>query len=138
MSKVRKNKINTKKSRNSSNYDEKFAYRTVISSVILAGISLIVSFLFNAEIITFFMDQGLFLSIIDIIIKVLAILLFCIFMIVSLGNYRELVGKPLKLRSIIFIFLISLLQSFRNSIVFSFTLVGLLLLLIYLYFIHEG
>jgi uncharacterized protein YebE (UPF0316 family) len=106
--------------------------------VILAGISLIVSFLFNAEIITFFMDQGLFLSIIDIIIKVLAILLFCIFMIVSLGNYRELIGKPLKLRSIIFIFLISLLQSFRNSIVFSFTLVGLLLLLIYLYFIYEG
>lgn len=139
MSKIRKtNNINNKNSKKSSNSDQKFAYRTVILSVILAGICLIVSLLFNAEIITIFMDQGLFMDIIDITIKVVSILLFFLFMIISLGNYKELIGEPLKLGNIIIIFIISLLQAFRNSIVFGFTLTGLLFLLIYLYFAHEG
>ncbi|MFX1556968.1 MAG: hypothetical protein ACFFC1_22125 [Promethearchaeota archaeon] len=139
MSKIRKtNNINNKNSKKSSNSDQKFAYRTVILSVILAGICLIVSLLFNAEIITIFMDQGLFMDIIDITIKVVSILLFFLFMIIGLGNYKELIGEPLKLGNIIIIFIISLLQAFRNSIVFGFTLTGLLFLLIYLYFAHEG
>jgi hypothetical protein len=135
MSKIKKNNTNSKKS---SNNDEKFAYRTVILSVFLAGISLIVSLLFNAEIVTIFMDQGLFLDIIDITIKVVSILLFFLFMIISLGNYKELTGEPLKLGNIFIIFIISLLQAFRNLIVLGFTLTGLLFLLIYLYFVHEG
>ncbi|MFX0057657.1 MAG: hypothetical protein ACFE85_09505 [Candidatus Hodarchaeota archaeon] len=138
MSKIRKSEKENQNSKRSTNTDEKFAYRTVILSAVLAGFFLVVSLFFNAGIITFFMDQGIFLTIIDIIIKVIAILLFCLFMIISFGNYKELRGEPIKLKSILIIFIISLLQSFRNLIVFGFTLVGLIFLLIYLYFIHEG
>jgi len=138
MSKIRKNNIKNQNLKNSSNNDERFAYRTVILSVTLAGISLIVSLFFNAEIITIFMDQGIFLNIVDIAIKVVSILLFFLFMIVSLANYKELKGEPLKLGNIFLIFIISLLQAFRNSMVLGFTLTGLIFLLIYLYFVHEG
>jgi len=138
MSKVKKNNIKKGTTAKSQQYDEDFAFKTVIFSALLGCVFLVISVLFNAEIITFLMIQGGFWSIIDIVIKVFIILLFFFFILVSIGNYKELTGKPLKLKEVLFIFIISLIQSFRNSVVFAFAFIGLIILSIYLYLVQES
>jgi len=138
MSKFKKERSTAPTSRKSQNLDESFAYRTVILSTVLAGVFLVISILFNAELITFFMNRDLIWSIIDITLKVFAILLFFLFMIVSVGNYKDLIGKPLTIKELLLIFVISLLQSFKNSVVFAFTFIGLITFSIYIYLVQES
>lgn len=118
--------------------DDKFAFKSVIRSTVLGGIFFIVSFLFNGEILEIFDTNILLWNIIDSIIKVILILLFFIFMIISMGNYSELTGKPLNFKDIILLSVLSLIQAFRNPIVFTFTLVGLFILLTYLYLLQDN
>ena len=56
-----------------------------------------------------------------------------IFMILSVGNYKELIGKPINFKEILLLSVLSLIQGFRNPIVITFTLAGLIIILIYLY-----
>ena len=137
MSKIKKEDIRKDSFNRKQGIDEKFAYRSVMLSVVLAGIFLIISILFNAEIITTLMNQNIFLSTIDVVIKVLAILLFFFFLMTSIGNYKELTGKPINFKIILFIFIISVIQGFKNELVFSFSFLGLILLIVYLYFVQE-
>lgn len=118
-------------------FNEKFAYRSVIISVILGGIFLIISIFFNIEIITVFMDKNVFLDIIDVLIKTSVILLFFFFMMVSIGNYKEIVGKPISWKEFLFLIVLSLGQSILNLWVFIFTVLGIIIILIYLYLIQE-
>ena len=53
-------------------------------------------------------------------------------------EYKELTGKPIDLKIILLIFSFSLIQSFKNTIVFSFSLIGLLVIVIYLYIVQES
>lgn len=138
MSKVKKNNIKSPTSTKPQQVDEHFAFKTVIFSALLGCLFLVFSILFNAEIVTFFMIQGGLWSIIDIVLKVFIILLFFFFILVSIGNYKELTGKPLKLKEVLFIFIISIIQSFRNPVVFAFTFFGLIILSIYLYLVQES
>ena len=130
MSKIKKNQI---KSDNTN-----FAYKTVIRSVILAGLFLASSFLFNGEIIKIYTGTNDILIILNDVFKAALILLFFIFSIISIGNYKELSGKPLNLKDIIFLCVISILQAFRNPIVFVISLFGLLILLVYFYISQES
>ena len=59
-------------------------------------------------------------------------------MMISLGNYKELTGKPVKSKEILFLFGLSLVQTIRSLIVFIFTLIALLLVIFYLYLIQES
>lgn len=122
---------------NKKAFDEIFAYKTVIKSALFAGVFFIISILFNMEIVNFFMDQGGLWLIIDITIKVLAILLFFFFIVISVGNYKELTGKPLKISLILFMSILSILQAFRNPIVLIFTIIGLIIIIIYMFIIQE-
>jgi len=90
------------------------------------------------EIITFFVNLGGLWFIIDIIIKMVAILLFFFFMVISIGNYKELTGRPLDFKLIVLMFVLSLLQAFRDPIVFTFTLFGLAIIIIYMFFVQES
>lgn len=137
MPKFKKEKKKEKFS-NKKTFNENFAYKTVIKSVVLAGLFFLVSILFNMEIIIFFMDKGGLWVIIDITIKVLAILFFFFFMIISIGNYKELTGRPLNFKLIFLMFVLSLLQAFRNPLVFTFTLFGLVIITIYMFFVQES
>ncbi|MFX1420166.1 MAG: hypothetical protein ACFE9N_14720 [Promethearchaeota archaeon] len=137
MSKIPKQSEKTSKSRKKYRSDEKFAFRSVIVSATLGGLFYIISLLFNLEIITIFMNQGLLLNIIDILIKVLAILLFFLFIITSLGNYKELIGKPIDWKELLLLILFSIGQALLNSIVFILTFFGLVLIIFYLYLIQE-
>jgi hypothetical protein len=137
MSKIPKQNEKEIKSKEKYRSDEKFAFRSVIVSATLGGIFFILSLLFNTEILSIFMNRDIFWTSIDITIKVITILLFFLLMITSIGNYKELVGKPLNWKEMLLLVLLSIGQTILNVWVFVFTVFGLAILLIYLYIIQE-
>jgi len=138
MSKIRKDTVKSESPKRKSKFIEKAAYRSVILSGLLGGAFLALSIIINGEIIIVFTSDELLWVSIDIILKVLIILFFFFFIMISVGNYKELTGKPIDFKIILLIFIISLIQSFKNSTVFSFTLVGLLVIVVYLYVVQEN
>ena len=138
MSKINKNSVKPQPTKKKERLEEKFAYRSVILSAIFGGLFFTISILLNGEIITLFQGDNPFLLALDITIKVLVILIFNILIMVSLGNYKELTGKPVDFKIIGLLFFFSLIQAFRNSLVFSFTLGGLLVIVLYLYLVQES
>ncbi len=138
MSKIKKDSVKSQPSKKKEKIEEKFAYRSVILSAIFGGLFLAISILLNGEIISLFLDDNPFLLALDITIKVLVILIFFILIMVSLGNYKELTGKPVDFKIIGLLFFFSLIQAFRNSLVFSFTLGGLLVIVLYLYLVQDS
>ena len=138
MPKFKKKPKKTSKSKKFSESDEKYILKSLKSSAILAGISLTLSLFFNTEIITYFMNRGIYWDILDISIKVSLILLSFLFMMISIGNYKELTGKPIGFKEILLLVGLSLVQTMKNLYVFIFTLIGLAILLIYLYLIQES
>ena len=137
MSKIPKQRENEQKLKEKYQSDEKFAYRSVIVSAILGGIFYVISLFFNTGIITILMNRDIFWTLIDISIKVIAILLFFLFMLTSIGNYKELVGKRLDWRELLLLVLFSIGQTILNVWVFIFTLFGLTVILLYLYMVQE-
>ena len=137
MSKIPKAQIKDQKSKTKRKSEDTFAYRTVTISTLLSLIFFVVSLLFNTGIISIFVDINLIFDIVNILIKGIAILLFFLFMMVSIGNYKEMTGKPLGWKELLLLFILSLGQTLLNYIVFIFTLVGLLLILVYLYLVQE-
>jgi hypothetical protein len=138
MSKINKNSVKSQPTKKKEKLEEKFAYRSVILSAIFGGLFLAISILLNGEIIPLFLDDNPFLLALDVTIKVLVILIFNILILVSLGNYKELTGKPVDFKIIGLLFFFSLIQAFRDSMVFSFTLVSLLVIVLYLYLVQES
>lgn len=138
MPKFRKEDKKYSESKKIREFSEHFAFKSVITSTILAGAFLISSLLFNAGIITVFMNRNQFWDIIDIVIKVCSILLGFFFMMISVGNYKNLTGKLCDWKMIMFLFGLSLAQAIRNLMVFLFTLFGLVMILIYFFLIQES
>jgi len=138
MSKIRKDTVKSESPKRKSKFIEKAAYRSVILSGILGGVFLVLSIILNGEIIIIFTSDDLLWVSIDIVLKILIILLFFFFMMISIGNYKELTGKPIDFKMVMLIFILSLIQSFKNSIVFSFTLISLLVIVVYLYLVQEN
>ena len=119
-------------------FSEQFAFKSVIISTILGGAFLFVSFLFNVGIITVFMNRDAFWDMINIVIKTSSILLGFFYIMISVGNYQNLTGKPFDWKMIILLFGLSLAQSFRNLMVFLFTLIGLVVILLYFFLVQES
>jgi hypothetical protein len=113
------------------------AFKSVKIATILSGICLVLSVLFNAEIITYFMDKGLTWDILDVSIKTGIILLFFLFSVISIGNYKDITGKPITIKEILLMVGLSLLQTINNLWVFLFTLLGLPLIILYFYLVQE-
>ncbi len=124
--------------------EEAFLLKSVRISVILAGIFLVISLFFNGTefffegIITIYVNKEIHWEILDNAIKVSVILFSFFFIIISIGNYKELTGKPVKLKEILLLIGLSLVQTIRNLWVFVFTLIGLLIILFYLYLIQDS
>ena len=138
MSKIKKENLKSGTVNRKPKSKEKSTYRSVILSAIIAGILLIISTLLNGGYLSLFASETILLQTLDITVKVLVILFFFVFMTISIGNYKELTGKPLDLKLIAIIFIFSLIQAFRDSIVFSFSLIGLLLIIVYLFLVQEN
>ncbi len=138
MSKIKKENSKSRTVNRKPILKEKSAHRSVKLSAIIAGILLVISILLNGGYLTLFASETILQQTLDITVKVLVILFFFIFMTISIGNYKELTGKPLDLKLIVLIFIFSLIQSFRDSIVFSFSLIGLLIIIVYLFLVQEN
>ncbi|MBY9010878.1 MAG: hypothetical protein KGD70_00730 [Candidatus Lokiarchaeota archaeon] len=138
MSKIRKDPTKSESNKRKPKFIEKAAYRSVIFSGILGGLFLVISIMLNGEFFIIFTSDDLLWVSIDVLLKVITILFFYFFMMISIGNYKELTGKPLDLKIILLIFFLSLIQSFKNSMVFSFTLIGLLVIVVYLYVVQDN
>ncbi len=148
MPKYKKDKKKPPKSKNIS--EDAFLLRSVRISAILGGIFLLLSLVFNGtqrfydHLVTKLLPSISHLLqadnwvVVDNIIKVSVILFAFFFMIISLGNYKEYTGKPIKIQEILILFGFSLIQTVRNLYVFIFTLIGLVLLLFYLYLVQES
>ncbi len=148
MPKYKKDKKKPPKSNNIS--EDVFLLRSIRISAILGGVFLLLSLIFNGT--ERFFDhlvikllpsishllQADYWVVIDNIIKVSVILFAFFFMIISLGNYKEYTGKPIKIQEILVLVGFSLIQTVRNLYVFIFTLIGLVLLLFYLYLVQES
>jgi hypothetical protein len=137
MSKIPKQHESEPKLKREHRSDDKFAYQSVIVSAILGGVCYVISLFFNIGIVTVFMNIDLIWTILDIFIKVIVILLFFLFMIISISNYKELIGKPLNWRELSLLFLLSIGQTLLNVWVLVLTLFGLGVILIYLYIVQE-
>ena len=133
-----------KKSKSKKIPEEKLILKSVKISAIFAGFFLVLSLFFNGTewffegIITKYFEKEIYWEILDNTIKVSVIVLAFSFMMISLGNYKELTGKPIKSKEILFLFGLSLVQTIRSLIVFIFTLIALLLVIFYLYLIQES
>jgi len=118
--------------------------KSVRISGVLAGVFLILSLLFNGTefffegITTKYIQKDVLYEILDNTIKVSVIVFSFVFMMVSLGNYKEFTGKPVKFKEILFLFCLSIVQTIRSLIVFIFTLIVLAIVIFYLYVIQEG
>lgn len=118
--------------------------KSVRISAVLAGIFLILSLVFNGTefffegITTKYIQKDVLYEILDNTIKVSVIVFSFVFMMVSLGNYKEFTGKPVKFKEILFLFCLSIVQTIRSLIVFIFTLIVLAIVIFYLYVIQEG
>jgi len=148
MPKYKKDKKKPPKSNNIS--EDAFLLRSIRISAILGGIFLLLSLIFNGT--ERFFDhlvikllpsishllQADYWVVIDNIIKVSVILFAFFFLIISLGNYKEYTGKPIKIQEILILVGFSLIQTVRNLYVFIFTLIGLVLLLFYFYLVQES
>ncbi len=141
MPKFKKNSRKTLKSNKIS--DEIFKLKSVRISAILGGFFLVLSLLFNGTeiyfngIISIYLGKTLYWEILDYAIKVIVILFAFFFMMISVGNFKELTGKPVKLKEILLLFGLSLIQTIRNIWVFAFTLIGLFIILFYFYLIQD-
>ena len=136
MSKFKKIEKKPSKAKKGKISEVKFAMRTIYISSGLAGISLVISFLFNGGIITSLMNQNEVLDIIDVGVKVSVILLFFFFMVISIGNLRELLGKPSDWKDLLLLVFLSLIQTIKNPLVFIFTSIGIIILIIYLFVVQ--
>ena len=118
--------------------------KSVRISAILAGVFLILSLLFNGTefffegITTKYIQEDVLYEILDNTIKVSVIVFSFVFMMISLGNYKEFTGKPVKFKEILFLFCLSIVQTIRSLIVFIFALIVLVIVLFYLFIIQEG
>jgi len=109
-----------------------------INSFYLASIFFVISILFNSGIVTIFMNQNLYLDIVDILIKTISIILFFLFLSVAVGNVEEINGKIFGWKKLTILIIISLIQSIRNGWVFLFSSLGIIILILYLWLLQES
>lgn len=130
-------KTQNKKKLNKTESRENLGYKTVILTGILTGVLFFASLLFNGQIVTLSIFDNIFLNIAEIFIRTIVISLFFLSITISFANYRDLVGKPISWKELTLLFLLSIIQSILNIYVFLLSLIGLILILVYLYLIQE-
>lgn len=113
-----------------------FMYSSSIKSLVIGAVCFIISLLFNGNIINLELEAGSYLDIIMIIVKCLSVILFFTFTIIGLANNMELRGDPASIREVIIIGILALIQTVRSGTVFGVSLLGVLLIVLYLWVIQ--
>ncbi|MHA1776222.1 MAG: hypothetical protein DRO88_11965 [Promethearchaeia archaeon] len=115
-------------------------------SYILALVFFIISFLFNGILINPWVNLvenassaangPTFVGVLDILIKSLSIILFFLFGFISLGNLQELRGYIVTWKEMVVLIVLSLFQATINGTVFLISTIGVIIILVYFYFMQ--
>ena len=76
------------------------------------------------------------LNVLDVLIKSVSVILFFLFIMISVANYQELRGYIMKWKLLLFLIIISILQVSTEIYVFLVSAVGITLIITYFYFIQ--
>ncbi|MHA1820765.1 MAG: hypothetical protein ACTSU2_04670 [Promethearchaeota archaeon] len=115
---------------------KKSMFNSALKSLIIAAVFLVLSLLFNGEIIKISAESGTAKDILLLLSKAAIITLYYLFVVIGFANARELEGRPIGLMEIIFIAIFSLIQSIRSAAVFWLSLSGVLLVTLYLWVVQ--
>jgi len=113
-----------------------YMYKSSIKAFLFGTICFIVSLLFNGNLIPISSEKGTILDIFLNLIKILSIILFFSFIFLGLSNSLELRGKPSSIREIIIVGALSLVQSVRSGLVFGLSLLGIIIVVFYIWLIQ--
>jgi len=112
----------------------------------LAAIFLVISFIFNGSLISGWVQSVVeateeggapsLIYIIDIIIKSFSVILFFFFNFISIGNIQEFRGYIMTWKEMVFLIIISLIQVSSNFTIFFITTIGIIICIIYFYFLQ--
>lgn len=121
-------------------------YQSAVITYFIAVAFFVISFLFNGKLISSWVtlvdaniaadDGPNFITIIDSVIKILSVVLFFFFGLISLGNFRELKGYIVTWKEMVILLVLALLQATIDVNVFFLSIVGILLILVYFYFLQ--
>ncbi|MHA1471840.1 MAG: hypothetical protein ACTSQW_01940, partial [Promethearchaeota archaeon] len=92
MSKIKKEQTKSRTVNKKPKLEEKSAFRSVILSASIGGMLLISSILLNGMYPSLALNASILIQTLNTTTRVLVILLFFIFMTISIGNYKELTG----------------------------------------------
>lgn len=115
---------------------KKDMYRSSIRSLVISGVCLVLSFLFNGNMIKIDVVTGSAVGVLLILLKALLITLFYTFTLVGLANTMELRGKPSSLREIIIVGVMALIQGVLSLPVILLSLLGIILASLYIWAIQ--
>ncbi len=108
-------------------------FKSSLRSLIVGGVCLVLSFLFNGNMIEIDVDTGSAIDVLLILMKALFITLFYTFTLVGLANTMELRGKPASFREVIIIGVMAIIQGVLNIPVLLISLLGIILATLYLW-----
>jgi hypothetical protein len=120
-------------------------YRSSVLTYLLAVVFLAISFVFNGKLLTAWVskvdgtatiDSSPTFVILDVAIRSISVILFFWYTLVSVGNWQELRGYILTWKEMTVILILSLFQTTINGTVFAISLIGISLILMYMYFIQ--
>jgi len=122
-------------------------FSSSVKTYLFAAIFLIISFIFNGQLIPKWVDivsialgadSGAISPIVllDLLIKSFSIILFFFFSFVSIGNWRELSGYILTWKEMTILLVFSLIQATTDGSVFIISSIGIVIILFYMYFIQ--
>ena len=101
---------------------------------------LIISFIFNGNILAnetgWGSSSSTAISVLDIIIRSLSVILFFFFGMISVANWQELRGYVMTWKEMAVLLILSLIQTTIKGNVFLISLIGISLVLTYLYFVQ--
>ncbi len=109
-------------------------FGTSIRAYLIAAVFLVLSIIFNSELIRpFGTDIGRLLKLIEYGFRGLLVIGFFMFALISWGNLKELRGSIIGIKEIIILMLMALLQTILNSYVFLAAVVGVTIVSIYIW-----
>lgn len=138
MPKFKKETEKVKKKKKKKISEDQFAYKSVKVSAVLSAFFLVVSLILNGTeyffdgIFTQYVANETLWDIVDNVIKSAVIMLFFFFALVSIGNFKELTGKPASMKEMLLLIGLSLSQTIRIFWVFLITMIMLVIVLVYL------
>jgi len=112
-------------------------FTSSLITFIISGVFLLFSMLFAFAVLKIpNPDEKTWIKVIDVLLKGGLIIGFFFFMLVSLGNLQELRGYIVSWKELVFLLIISLFQATTEGYVFLTASIGIILFLIYMYFIQ--